>query len=86
MRSLMVAVLALALSACAQTPPWEKARQVTVGATPEQAIAIMGRPTSDVQVAHIRRLIWAYPSWGDGVQMRFVDGVLAEPPYMPKPR
>lgn len=85
-RALAVAGVALAVLGCAQAPPWEKARRVTVGMTPEQAIAIMGRPDSDVTVLYIRRLIWVYPAWKDGVQMRFVDGRLAEPPLMPPPR
>lgn len=53
----------LALAACASSGTafeWEKARQVTIGATESELIALMGKPNSVVTRGDSQTWIWVY--------------------------
>lgn len=85
--TIIIAVLALTLTACAGTAfNWDSARQIKAGMNEHEVTALMGDPYLVKSQNGAITWVWSYADAFAGaksVSVVFVDGKVAEPPPIP---
>jgi len=86
-RLIAIALVAVALSACAGTAfKWDSARQIKTGMNEQEVTALMGPPYLVQSKRDGVIWVWSYADAFAGaktVSVVFVDGKVSEPPPIP---